>query len=133
MNKNFTFLKKLGEYIILLFMLSAMGLASCVWDEIPPPEIPDIPVDSSVSFSSQIIPIFESSCATSNCHDGSWRPNLTASVAYDDLISGGYINTNTPASSELYIKIDGGSMQQYATDEDRYLILRWIDEGAEDN
>lgn len=126
-------LKKMGENFILLFMLSAMVLASCVWDEIPPPKIPDIPVDSSLSFSTNIIPIFESSCATSNCHDGSWKPNLTANVAYQELTTKGYINTSSPADSKLYQKIDGGSMQQYATDQDRYLILRWIEEGAEDN
>ena len=123
----------MGEYIVLLFMLSMIGLASCVWDEIPPPKIPDIPQDSSLSFANDIIPIFELSCATTNCHDGSWKPNLTANVAYVELTTKGYINTNSPADSELYIKIDGGSMQQYATDEDRYYILRWIEEGAEDN
>jgi hypothetical protein len=133
MNKNNKSLKKLGEYLILLFMLSAMGLASCVWDEIPPPEIPNIPEDSSLSFSNDIVPIFESSCAVSGCHDGTWKPNLTANVAYDQLTTGGYINSSTPSDSKLYMKIDGGSMQQYATDEDRYLILRWITEGAEDN
>ena len=126
-------LRKMGENFILLFMLSAMVLASCVWDEIPPPNIPDIPTDSSLSFSTNIIPIFESSCATSNCHDGSWKPNLTANVAYQELTTKGYINTSSPADSKLYQKIDGGSMQQYATDQERYLILRWIEEGAEDN
>ncbi len=133
MNKNYNSLKKMGEYIVLLFMLSMIGLASCVWDEIPPPKIPDIPQDSSLSFANDIIPIFESSCATTNCHDGSWKPNLSANVAYVELTTKGYINTNSPADSELYKKIDGGSMQQYATDEDRYYILRWIGEGAEDN
>ncbi len=126
-------LKKLGEHMILLFMLSTMGLSSCLWDENPPPKI-EIPEDSVISFSTYIIPIFESSCAVSNCHDGSWKPNLTANVAYEELTTKGYINTNSPADSELYIKIDGnGSMQQYATDQDRALILQWITEGAEDN
>lgn len=131
MNKKYISMKKLGEYMILLFMLSAMGLASCVWDEIPPPKI-EIP-DTTISFSLNIIPIFESSCAISGCHDGTWKPNLEANVAYDELTTKGYINTSSPANSELYTKIDGGSMQQYATDQDRALILQWITEGAEDN
>ena len=106
-------------------------MASCTWDEIPPPKI-EIP-DTTISFSLNIIPIFEAKCATSNCHDGTWRPDLQTNVAYDELINGGYINTNSPADSELYTKIDGGSMEQYTTAQDRALILQWITEGAEDN
>ena len=131
MNKIYSILKRTGGQLAFLFMLGVVGLASCTWDEIPPPEI-EIP-DEGVSFNDDIIPILESSCAVSNCHDGSWKPNLTSNVAYDDLINGGYINTGSPADSELYTKIDGGSMEQYATDQDRALILNWIEEGAEDN
>ncbi|MBR9999193.1 MAG: hypothetical protein KFF73_09490 [Cyclobacteriaceae bacterium] len=130
MNKNYRILKSLGGQLILRFMLGTIGMVSCTWDEIPPPEI-EIP-DTAISFSDNIIPIFEARCATSSCHDGSWRPDLRSNVAYAE-VTDGYVNVNSPASSELYTKIDGGSMDQYATDQDRALILQWITEGAEDN
>jgi hypothetical protein len=131
MNKFYRLLKSLGSQLILLFILGAAGLSSCTWDEIPPPEI--VIPDDGVSFSNDIIPIFETSCATANCHDGSWRPDLRANVAYDEVMDG-YVNVNSPEDSELYTKIaPGGSMAQYATDQERALILTWIEEGAENN
>ena len=45
-------------------------------------------------------------------------------VAYDEVMDG-YVNLNSPKDSELYTKIaPGGSMEQYATAQERTLILQ---------
>jgi len=130
MNKNHISLKKLRQGLILFFLLGSLGLSSCTWDEIPPPKI-EIP-DEPISFSDDIIPIFEANCNASNCHGGFWKPDLRPNNAYNELTTGGYIDIDSPADSELYVKISPGqSMADYATPQDRALILQWITEGAE--
>src|SRR5580693_3751571 len=60
------------------------------------------------SFANDIQPIFTSSCALSGCHVvGSQTPYLVQGMAYEDLISGGYVNTVVPTSSTLYQMING--------------------------
>jgi hypothetical protein len=127
-------LKKLGEGMILFAFICAMGFASCTWDEIPPPPKVEIPDTVTLSFTDDIVPIFEANCNAGNCHGGFWAPDLRPSVAYNELTTGGYIDVDTPEDSELYIKISPGqSMAQYVTAEERALILEWINQGAEDN
>lgn len=95
------------------------------------------PLDESalpeeVSLTTDIIPIFEEKCT--KCHDGGTPPDLTSDNAYINLSAGGYINIDSPDESKLYEAINtGGSMQQYANNLDRALILKWITEGAYDN
>jgi len=114
-----------------------LGTTACVYETIVPPvvEVPD-----DVSFNDEIIPIFNASCNTSGCHDGSWNPDLIAANAYNSLLPDGegtsstYINLEDPASSLLYTKIaPGGSMEQFSTPEETALILGWIQEGALNN
>jgi len=108
----------------------AIGLfASCSYDTF---EVPEIIVVEEVSYVDIIVPIFEAKC--NSCHGGAVAPDLSPGVGYDNLINFNYINTQDPASSLLYTKIEGnGSMEQYANDQDRTLILQWITEGAKDN
>lgn len=95
------------------------------------------PIDESalpeeVSLSNDIIPIFEQKCI--KCHNGGTPPDLTSENAYIDLTAGGYINIYNPEESTLYEAINtGGSMQQYADDFNRAIILKWITQGAFEN
>ena len=112
-------------------LIVSTALASCTWDEVKPVKVttPD-----SVKFSVNIIPIFASSCAKSGCHvTGAQTPDLSAANAYSSLIYYGYIDTDFPDQSSLYLKITSGSMKDKATDTDRALILKWIQQGALDN
>jgi hypothetical protein len=91
---------------------------------------------SVVSFSSDIVPFMESSCALSGCHAaGSIPPDLSTANAYNSLVSGGYVEADTAmaAQSIVYEKITTGSMSKYATDQDRALLLKWIEQGAQNN
>jgi hypothetical protein len=91
-----------------------------------------------VSFASDIIPIFNSSCSLSGCHiTGGKSPDLTTANAYNSLTKGGYINTSEPPKSELYLWMTGkkstpmpvgGINKEYNA-----LVLAWIEQGAENN
>ena len=122
------------KYLSLSAILLMLLMGSCYYDDPPvPPEIdPDL-----VSFNSNIVPIFERACDSPGCHDtGAVPPDLTAENAYDALLSGGYVNTTIPESSNLYLRVEGtsagglmppeGSLPQIEIE----YILAWIKKGA---
>jgi hypothetical protein len=116
----------------LLMILTAsliVILAACTKYEIPKPPCPeDLP--TNVSYSADVQPIFDANCVV--CHSGGQSPDLRPAWSYDELIDGGYVDTDFPCSSELYQKLIG-SHDGRATDEEELIILGWMDEGAEDN
>ena len=109
----------------LAFGLVVGLFGSCAYDQNPAPVVPE-----EVSFSVDLIPLFEAKCNA--CH-ASVAPVLTSDVAYGNLINFNYVNTSDPSSSLLYTKIDGGSMDSYANNEDRSIVLKWVEQGALDN
>lgn len=114
---------------VILFGLFV--LASCTYDT---KEFEEVVIPDEVSFSVDVVPIFEAKCNDSGCHSGAISPDLQADVAYNNLIFGGYVtDTIAAANNLLYTKIDGGSMTSYASDQDRALIKIWIEDGAIDN
>lgn len=125
-------MKQIGIFAIVLFGVLVITSTSCTYEELikPKVEIPD-----SVSFRINIIPIFNSSCNTTGCHNkGGIPPNLSERDAYTSLTFFGYVDPEIPAEeNQLYEEIKTGSMKQYATDQDRALILTWIEQGALDN
>jgi len=122
-------------YGLLMFALMLV-LGACYYDE--PPEVAPIDIDK-VSFSTHILPVFQSSCSTTNCHDGTTEPDLSSGVAYNALVGGGYVNTLLPEASILYRSVDfqsgvtamppGGKMS--ATNIE--VIRLWIVKGAPNN
>jgi hypothetical protein len=95
-------------------------------------------ITRKVTFSQDLIPMFDKSCNTSGCHSqGGQTPNLTASNAFSSLTIGNYINKATPENSILYQKMIGkrgtpmppsGSNKDYNA-----LVLAWIKQGANNN
>lgn len=68
-------------------------------------EEPIVPL-SSVSFKSDVLPIFSMSCSTIGCHAaGDHVPDLSSSNAYNALIDGVYVDTVTVENSELYLRM----------------------------
>jgi len=115
----------------LAFLLTSVLFAGCTSDVIVPKETP---VPDQVSFNQHVIPIFSASCNLTGCHaPGGKSPDLSPSVAYDNLILYGLVDTDVPASSTIYVKITTGSMKQYAKPGDAEVILKWIEQGALDN
>ncbi len=118
-------------HLILVAMVVSCVVASCTYEEIKPQKV-DVP--DSVKFSLNIIPIFNTSCNTTGCHNkGGIPPDLSPENAYTSLSFFGYLDTDIPESSIIYEKILTGSMKNNATDQDRSLILKWIKQGAQDN
>jgi len=103
-------------------------VTGCYYDQV----IPEKPI-GDVSYSRDMQPFFNAKCV--RCHNGSVpKLILLPNVSYDELISGGYVNTADPPNSLLYIKIaPGGSMEQHATSSETAVTLKWIEQGALDN
>lgn len=127
-----SFYKKIRN--LSLAHLAIIGIlvaaSSCKYDEVLPREV-EVPTET-VSYELDIQPFFEAKCVS--CHSGGIPPNLEASVSYNELLNNGWLNVEDPANSALYISIElGGSMENYATPEERALVLAWITQGAENN
>lgn len=91
-----------------------------------------------VSFSGDIITIFNKDCNGSGCHNaGGIAPNLSAAGAYNALTGGNYINKDDPKNSELYLWMTGkkGSPMPLSGSNNEYnaLVLAWIKQGALNN
>ena len=111
-------------------------IASCYKDKTVPLATPEI--TRTVSFSQDIIPIFNKSCNTSGCHSvGGQTPNLSEGNAFNSLTIGNYFDKNAPENSIIYLKMTGkrgtpmpvsGVNKDYAA-----LVLAWIKQGAGNN
>jgi hypothetical protein len=95
-------------------------------------------ITRTVSFSKDLVPIFNKSCSLSGCHtSGGQSPNLTDANAFNSLIIGNYVNKANPEASLIYLKMTGkkgtpmppaGSNKDYNS-----LVLAWIKQGANNN
>jgi hypothetical protein len=108
-------------------------IASCEYDFIQPPAvvIPEV-----VSFSDDILPIFNESCNFSGCHvSGFALLDLSPGNAYNDLLLKSLINTDVPDQSKLYQKLTetNGTHQGRSTAAQQAIILEWINKGAKNN
>lgn len=91
-----------------------------------------------VSFSSDILPIFNNSCAVSGCHtSGGIKPDLSAANAFSTLSIGNYLNTTAAETSSLYLWMAGKKgtpMPTGGVNKDyNALVLAWIKQGAQNN
>ena len=122
-------------YVFVPAALILLTVGACKYDEVFSLE-PDPGVE--VSFTNDIIPIFNGSCNLTGCHNGSGpSPDLRPVAAYDALWNGNYIDTIMPAQSELYLWMSGargipmplqGVNATFASN-----VLQWIEQGALDN
>ncbi len=126
---------KILFYLIIpaLFILSLNS--GCKYDEIVPETVPPGVV---VTFSGDILPIFNASCNFSGCHAvGQTPPDLTPNNAYDALFDGGYIDIDNPEQSELYQWVKGNrGTPMPITGTDNKIVsetLAWIEQGALNN
>jgi hypothetical protein len=127
-------MKRILIYIGLLF---GVGLAfvSCYKDI----NIPATPPNSEgppqfVSYSQELAPLFNSSCALVGCHlAGGHHPYLNTEVSYNELVNGGFVNTAVPKESILYIQINSNMQQFIPSASDRQKVYDWIRNGAPNN
>ena len=118
-----------------LIILAIAVLSSCEQYSYDPPVY--TPPDSTqaydtVYYSTDIAPLFPAYNCTA-CHGGAISPDLRESESYEELTEGNYIDLNEPEESVVIIKIDdSGHGGTFSTD-DRFLLLDWIYQGAENN
>jgi len=119
--------------LLALVLTTALLSTGCSWDKLEIPEPPEV-----VSFSADIIPIFNTSCNAVGCHAANGiSPNLSVASAYADLFNKGLVDTADPSASDLYSRMNSssapmppqGKLNQYQVD----LVLAWIEQGAIDN
>jgi hypothetical protein len=122
----------------ILCIISGVTIASigCYKDVISPGSDPNGP-PQFVSFSGDLIPIFNDHCNSTGCHDEvpAHEPSLVPEKAYNALIAGGFVNTAVPTSSTLYVVVQTGSMPPTGAlnPQDTQKILDWIRNGAPNN
>jgi hypothetical protein len=121
MSQKIVFTKRTFIAVLLLSMAAFVSCEKYVWE---PPKVDNtIPV----SFQNEIVPIFT---VCKGCHGPSFPPNF-ASVA--TLIDGGFINTTTPESSQIYQRIVSGHHSSGVSEEQKQKLLIWIQQGAQNN
>jgi len=122
----------------IYFLLFVFGLLlnACTYDFIAEEELPPVDPTVTISFSTQIAPIFTSE-ACINCHkQGGQAPDLTAANAYNSIKNMNLANTATPESSIIYVKPNPATIpvhyKKYSAAEAQ-LVLTWIQQGAKNN
>jgi hypothetical protein len=95
-------------------------------------------ITRTVSYTNDIIPIFNNSCNISGCHNtGGKSPDLSTANSFNALSGGGFINTGDPVNSELYLWMTGkrGTPMPVGGINKEYnaLVLAWIKQGANNN
>jgi hypothetical protein len=133
---NFTKSNKKQVLVAILIVMSACFF-SCKKKITSPSPTPSLP--STVSFSNDIIPVFNVHCNTSGCHGGGSPAaglNLSQNVAYSQLFTKHEIDTTNASNSNLYIQVASGQMPQTGgklSDYNISLILKWIQQKAKNN
>jgi len=118
---------EIRKAVLLCLIGSAFMTLSCEKEKIMPTPLP-----SDISFSSDIQPIFNSSCI--GCHgDGGQNPNLTEGKAYANLVPNLIDTTVAAENTAFYQKISTGTMKDKLGDADKAKILKWIQQGAKNN
>jgi hypothetical protein len=118
--------------LFLILIVFALFIGGCKYDFILPDYVP--PVESGVSFATQVAPIFSTGEKCTSCHkSGETAPDLTSENAYNQIVPQ-YINTSAPESSEI-LTVPGSSAHSWVdyTATERAIILTWITEGANNN
>jgi hypothetical protein len=128
-------MKKISSYIVLFSLgLLVIATVSCERDYY-------VPFDreiSDVSFSEDLIPIFDASCNMSGCHSTNGvPPDLTEENGYDDIYNTNMVDLANPEQSILYLRmIDAQSPMPtwgLLTNGEPETVLVWIEEGGLNN
>jgi len=125
-------LKSITNFLVSAFLTTIL-FVGCEYETIEF-DLPD--ENEPISFSSDIIPIFNNGNNCTSCHTaGSTSPDLTPDRAYNSIVPG-LINTDEPELSRIYDFPHPSStthgFKKY-TQAQAALVLNWIKQGAENN
>jgi hypothetical protein len=125
---NLTDLLPETEYFVRAYAINSAGIA---FGEVLSFVTLKESIDS-IYFSSDIQPIFNQQCT--GCHNGTIAILiLTEGNSYNELVSGGYIDTSNPSESTLIAKLNSGDHKIYISKANLAAIIEWIDQGALNN
>jgi len=127
-------MKKLLKFIIPVALFASMYLSSCEYAYLPPDEeLPPPDTTITMSFSTDILPIFSNRSCT-NCHKtGGNSPNLDSGNIYGEIVPD-LVDLDTPDLSIIYTKpLPAGSHFVKYTAKQAQDLLLWIQQGAKDN
>ncbi len=126
-NKRYIQILKASVFALGAFLII---LAGCEKYTIPGP---DVDPNKPLYYTSDIAPIFDKGgCA--GCHPVVHQPDLTAANAFASLTNGGYIKPDAPETSSLYKQmVNSASHKSKITEEEKLIILTWIQQGAKEN
>jgi hypothetical protein len=129
-------MKRLLIYAGLMLTLGVI-FTSCYKDIIVPvlASDPDGP-PQPVSFKTELAPLFNTSCTDAGCHvSGAHKPYLTLDVSYQQIVNGGFVNTNAGLykTSRLYVMVNGEMAQYIPSATNRQKVYDWIRNGAPNN
>ncbi len=113
----------------------ALIMFSCK-HEIPEAVIPP-PVGNTICFENDVLPIFQSNCGKSGCHDAVTRESGYVLDSYTNIVARGIIAGDS-ANSRIYQIITSTNALQVMpkipnltlTDAQKHIIATWIKEGA---
>ncbi|HXD92837.1 MAG TPA: hypothetical protein VNX01_06455 [Bacteroidia bacterium] len=124
------------QVLIAILIVTSACFFSCK-KKTSPSTTPSLP--ATVSFSNDIMPVFNAHCNTSGCHSGGSPAaslNLSQSVAYSQLFAKHEIDTTNASNSNLHIEVASGQMPQTGgklSDYNISLIQKWIQQKAKNN
>ena len=116
-------------FSFLSIFLLALFLSSCEHDSTGIENLPEM------SFSKDVLPVFQTGCAISGCHDSQTAKESKVYDSYDNIIKD--VEPGDPDRSKVY-KIMLDPFQPMPPDkpipeEDRIKIRLWILQGAKNN
>jgi len=84
----------------------------------------------NVAFQKDVLPMFQ---VCTDCHGSGSNFDLTSANAYNSLIEGALVNITAPEESQLIKTLNGSAHSSYLNQEQKNIILGWINEGAKNN
>ena len=122
---------------VILVMVTIILMIGCYKDKTVI-ETTGSEITRSVSFTDDIIPIFNKSCSLSGCHSaGGISPDLSVANAITSLTKGNYLNINLPENSMIYLWMTGKKSTPMPVgginNDYNALVLAWIKQGAKNN
>jgi hypothetical protein len=127
-------MKRVIMYVSLIVIIGIL-LSGCYRDIIKP----ELAIDADgppqpVAFKTELVPIFNTSCALAGCHvPGAHKPYLATDISYQQIVNGGFVNIALPKESILYKAVNGEMAQYIPAKADRQKVYDWIRNGAPNN
>jgi hypothetical protein len=147
MHNTFPPFKAVTTVITGLLLLIVLVLFSCK-HEIPDQVLIAPPVDGGVQtcstdtvyFQNKVLPLINSSCAMSGCHDAITHKDGINLSSYAKILATGGVKPGNPSGSKLYtiLSKSGGDRMPPApaaafTQAQKDIIYKWIQQGAKNN